>query len=289
MSGSSSGLAVCQLVMPRFVLITIALFLFCAPAWMKLSAQEDDIPLGDLARELRSSKPPSQSDVIDNDNFTLMMDKAESERLDGQPIFAISPSGRTFTAVSPDGTCSLSFVAKSANRTPAAYIASDLPQDELLKLEGPASIEGGSLQVSVHNGTLWEVKEIVVGITVLQNQSGPEYRPAIMGPVPVPSEKLPDLTVLYHLKGNGAPDSTATFRASLGGSFSESKDWHWAIVGARGIPPAAAASTIPQSLTTPLDSLSAAAPPGQTQPDPSMNPAITPQTNPAAAPESSQK
>ena len=242
-----------------------------------MSAQEDDIPLGDLARELRSSKPPSQSDVIDNDNFTLMMDKAESERLDGQPIFAISPSGRTFTAVSPDGTCSLSFVAKSANRTPAAYIASDLPQDELLKLEGPAAIEDGSLQVSVHNGTQWEVKEIVVGVTVLQNQSGPEYRPAIMGPVPVPSEKLPDLTLLYHLKGNSAPDAITIFRGPLGGSFSESKDWHWAIVGARGIPPAATASTIPQSLMIPPNSSPASAPPVESQPDPAMNSAITPQ------------
>ena len=110
--------------MPRFLLITFAMFLFCAPAWIKVSAQEDDIPLGDLARELRHSKP-DQWDIIDNDNFSLMMDKAESERLDGQPVFAISPSGRTFTAISPDGTCSLSFVASSANRSPAAYIASD--------------------------------------------------------------------------------------------------------------------------------------------------------------------
>ena len=170
--------------MPRLFLITSAMLLLCAPAWMKVSAQEEDIPLGDVAREFRRSKPPDQGDIIDNDNFSLMMDKAESERLDGQPVFAVSPSGRTFTAISPDGTCSLSFVASSANRNPSAYIASDLPQDELLKLEGPASIEDGSLAVSVHNGTPWEVKEIVVGVTVLQSQSSAEYRPATMGPFP---------------------------------------------------------------------------------------------------------
>lgn len=220
---------------------------------MKISAQEDSIPLGDVAREFRHSKPPDQADIIDNDNFSLMMDKAESERLDGQPVFAISPSGRTFTAVSPDGTCSLSFVASTANRNPAAYIASDLPQDELLKLEGPASIEDGSLAVSVYNGTHWEVKEIVVGVTVLQNQSSLEYRPAMMGPSPVSPEKSPDLTVLYHLKASSAPGATTVFRGPLGGSFEESKDWHWAIVGARGIPPAAPTSAIPESLTTPLD------------------------------------
>ncbi len=169
-------------VMPRIFLITLVLFLLCAAASTNVSAQEDDVSLGDVAREYKHSKSPDPSDVIDNDNFTLMMDKAETERLDGQPVFAVSPSGRTFTAVSPDGICSLSFVASAANRTPAAYISSDLPQDELLKLEGPASIEDGSLEVSVHNGTSWEVKEIVVGVTVLQPQETPEYRPATSGP-----------------------------------------------------------------------------------------------------------
>jgi hypothetical protein len=274
--------------MPRFFLITFAIFLCCVPAWMKVSAQEDDTPLGDVAREFRHSKPPDQADIIDNDNFSLMMDKAESERLDGQPVFAISPLGRTFTAVSPDGTCSLSFVASSVNRTPAAYIASELPQDELLKLEGPASIEDGSLAVSVHNGTPWEVNEIVVGVTVLQNQSI-EYRPAMMGPLPVNPEKLPDLTMLYHLKGSSAPESTTVFRAPLGGSFSGSKDWHWAIVGARGIPPAAPRSAIPQSLTTPPDTSSALVPATQIPPASVIKTSTTPQPATAPSAENPQK
>lgn len=278
----------CCVVMPRIFLITVAIFLCCAPAWMKVSAQQDDIPLGDLARELRHSKPPDPADIIDNDNFSLMMDKAESERLDGEPVFSISPSGRTFTTVSPDGSCSLSFVASAANRTPAAYIASDLPQDELLKLEGPASIEDGSLAVSVHNGTPWEVKEIVVGVTVLQNQSL-EYRPAMMGPLPVNSEKLPDLTMLYHLKGSSAPGDITVFRAPLGGSFGGSKDWHWAIVGARGIPPAAPASTIPQSLMTPPDASSAVVPAAQIPPTTAINSTATPQPAPAPPAENPQK
>ena len=274
--------------MARFFFISIALFFLCAPTWTKVSAQENDIPLGDLAREFRHSKPPDQSEVIDNDNFTLMMDKAESERLDGQPIFAISPSGRTFTAVSPDGTCSLSFVATSANRTPAVYIASDLPQDELLKLEGPAAIEDGSLQVSVHNGTPWEVKEIVVGVTVLQSQPNAEYRPAVMGPAPVKADKLPDLTVLYHLKGDSAPDSTTVFRGPLGGIFSDSKDWHWAIVGARGIPPAAPGPAIPQSLTTPPKSSTALVSPVDSQSNPVTNSTTMPQSATVAPVSNSQ-
>src|SRR5437764_399831 len=279
----------CRFVMARFFHITLAMVLCCAPAWMKVSAQEDGIPLGDLARELRHSKPADPADVIDNDNFSLMMDKAESERVDGQPVFAISPSGRIFTAVSPDGTCSLSFVASSSNRTPAAYIASDLPQDELLKLEGPASIEDGSLAVSIHNGTPWEVKEIVVGVTVLQTQSGAEYRPAIMGPLPANPEKLPDLTMLYHLKGSSVPGATSIFRGPLGGSFGESKDWHWAIVGARGIPPAAPTSAIPQSLTTPPDTSSALAPAAQIPPTSAVNTTTAPQPATATPAENLQK
>jgi hypothetical protein len=278
----------CRFVMPRFFLITFAMFLCCAPSWIKVRAQEDAIPLGDLARELRRSKPPDQGDIIDNDNFSLMMDKAESERLDGQPVFAISPSGRTFTATSPDGTCSLSFVASFANRSPAAYIASELPQDELLKLEGPASIQDGSLQVSLHNRTPWELKEIVVGVTVLQNQSV-EYRPAMMGPVPVNTEKPPDFTVLYHLKGNSAPDSSTVFSTPLGGSFSGSKEWHWAIVGARGIPPAAPPSTIPQSLTTPPDTSSALVPTAQNPATSAVNGTATLQPANAATAENTQK
>jgi hypothetical protein len=275
----------CRFVMPRFLLITFTMFFLCAPAWINMSAQEDDIPLGDVAREFRHSKPPDPADIIDNDNFSLMMDKAESERLDGQPVFAISPSGRTFTAVSPDGTCSLSFVASSSNRISAAYIASDLPQDELLKLEGPGSIEDGSLAVSIHNGTPWEVKEIVVGVTVLQTQSGAEYRPAIMGPFPANPEKLPDLTMLYHLKGSSVPGATTIFRGPLGGSFGETKDWHWAIVGARGIPPAAPTSAIPQSLTTPLDSLTT----DQIPANSAINTTTAPQSAAAPATENPQK
>jgi hypothetical protein len=270
--------------MPRFLLIAIALFVSVSACTIA-SAQEDEVPLGDLARQLRNSKAPDESQVIDNDNFTLLMDKAESERLDGQPIFAISPSGRTFTSVSPDGVCSLSFVGTFANHNPAAYIASDLPQDELLKLEGPASIADGALQVSVHNRTQWDVKEIVVGVTVLQGQTGAQYRPAIMGPVAVSTEKPPDLTVLYHLKGNSAPDTTTIFRAPLGGSFGESKDWHWAIVGARGIPPAAPGSTIPQSMKTPLDSSPEPVPLIESQVDPLMNSTVSSQPAPPANPQ----
>jgi hypothetical protein len=226
----------------QLTLVALALLL-CAPALLR--AQDDEVPLGDVARAARKSKvsePPQveEQNVIDNDNFSVMMSKAEAERLNGKPIFSIDPSGKTFTMASPDGTCSLSFDAKATSLISTPYIASELPQDELLKLEGPASIHDGVLEVSLHNGSGWELKEIVVGITELRTQPGAELRPALLIPETdsAAPEKLPDSTVLYHLKATAGPDSTTVFRANLLGDFSEVKDWHWSLVSARGIPPA---------------------------------------------------
>ena len=224
-----------------------------------LLAQDDDVSLGDLARSVRKSKSPEEQKVeekkvIDNDNFSIMMDKAESARLNGKPVFSINPVAKTFTMTSTDGTCSLSFDAKAMPLSSTPYIASDLPQDELVKLEGPARISDDVLEVSVHNGTGWDLKEIVVGLTVIQLPRGAEVRDAALTSTTdsgVPT-KTADSTVLYHLKGTGVPDSTTTFRGNVGGALAERnssssssadsnfnfKDWHWAIVAARGIPPA---------------------------------------------------
>jgi hypothetical protein len=233
--------------MARSVHIIALLVALCAPALVH--AQDDSVPLGDIARQMRKSRPPDQFDVIDNDNLDEFMDKAESERLDGQPIFAVSPHG-VFNAVSPDGACSLSFDGRIANRMSATYVATDLPQSELPKIEGPAEIHNGSLEVSVHNRTQWDLKEIVVGISLRQAQAAPPaYRFATMQSVSeMSSEKRADPTVLYRLKGSVAADATSVFRADIGSEFSEglsqAKDWHWLIVGARGVPPAAQPATV---------------------------------------------
>ena len=89
-----------------------AILLLCAAAPCR--AQDDEVSLGDLARSVRKVKPAEeQPAVIDNDNLSIMMDKAESERLNGKPVFSIDPSGKSFRMTSPDGTCSLSFDAKA--------------------------------------------------------------------------------------------------------------------------------------------------------------------------------
>lgn len=216
-------------------------------------AQDDDPSLGDLARAARKSKSaepqkPEQK-VIDNDNFDSVLSDADIARVSRQPVFSIDPSGKTFRMTSPDGVCSLSFDAKATSLISTPYVATDLPQDELLKLEGPAAIHDDILEVSVHNGTGWELKEIVVGITLLQPSVGAELHPANLIPAGQiePIAKQPDLTVLYHMKGVALPDSVATYRVSLGEGFADTKDWHWAIVSARGVPPA---STVPIQSST---------------------------------------
>jgi hypothetical protein len=229
---------------------------------VSVRAQDDEVSLGDLARSVR--KPtPADAPVIDNDNLSVMMDKAESERLNGKPVFSIDPSGKTFRMTSPDGTCSLSFDARAGSLISTPYVASDVPAYEMLKLEGPATISDGVLEVSLHNGTAWELKEIVVGITVLRESGAATLKAAALSSSPAESnvqQKLPDLTLLYHLKATAAPDSTTLFRGNLGDDLSQAKDWHWALVGARGVPPAAGT---PAQLdgSAPISPLSTAATP----------------------------
>jgi hypothetical protein len=235
--------------MSRSVQISILVCLLAGVS--ELRAQEDEVSLGDLAREARKSKIESSPNlpeprVIDNDNFATVMDQAESARLNGKPVFSIDPSGKTFRMVSPDGSCSLSFDARAAALISSPYVASDLPQDELSKLNGPAAIRDGMLEVALHNGTTWELKEIVVGITVLQPQAPSEYHDVKLESAPESKnpEKPADMTVLYHLRATGVPDSTTVFRADLGGALGDTRDWHWAIVSARGVPPPASATTV---------------------------------------------
>jgi hypothetical protein len=225
--------------MSRTVPIAVALLLLSLGT--SVHAQDEDVSLGDVARAARSAKTSSDQNVIDNDNLKVAMDQAESERLNGKPVFSIDPSGTSFRMTSPDGTCSLSFDAKATALISTPYVASELPQDELLKLEGPAEIHDGVLEVSLHNGSQWELKEIVVGITVPQNSTSPLLKPALLGDANT-SPKLPDLTMLYHLKATAPADAITTFRGNLGGDLDSTKDWRWSLVSARGVPPAAPGS-----------------------------------------------
>ena len=219
-------------------------------------AQDAEPSLGDVARDARKAKAGESSGgqkIIDNDNFSAVLDQAEAARVTGKPVFSIDPSGNAFRMTSPDGTCSLSFDAKATSLISSSFVSSDLPQDDLVKLEGHALVHDDVLEISVHNGSPWELREIVIGVTVLQraikDQTEIDGFEMKMASDPSWTGKLPDSTAIVHLRGSVAANATGTFTAMLGGdmniSVNANTDWHWALVAARGIPPASSAP--PQS------------------------------------------
>jgi hypothetical protein len=212
---------------------------------MPAIAQDAEPSLGDLARSLRKEKikPVTQQPVIDNDNFTQMLTEAESRKLASGMLFSFDSGGRNFSVSSPDVTCSLSFSANSTALLTNPYAPVDMPGSELAKIDGPATIQGDSLQLSVYNGSAWNLKEITIGLTlvrhsVLSSQYGGAAKllPASAVETSV-SEKHSDVTVLYHLKGTAPPASTTVFRETIGMPPAPDQEWHWAIVQAKGIPP----------------------------------------------------
>jgi len=209
-----------------------------------------ETPLGDVARSLRK-KPASSETVVDNDNLSKVVDDAESRRAAGSSlVFSLAPAGKGFRVSSPDVSCSLSFSAKTSSLLSDPLVLDELPGSEMAKLDGPATIDGDSLQVSMHNGTSWELREVVIGLTIVKRPEPggaasyfgqARIVPAVAGGSPQQVQdsfqKQPDVTLLLRVKGSAAPSRTAIFRTSLNFALFPDQDWHWAIVKAKGIPP----------------------------------------------------
>ncbi len=205
-------------------------------------ADNDGPSLGDVARALRAKKT-ADLPVITNDNFSKLPQlireteqRALAAGLVAAPVVVKHSE--------PEITCSLAFSAQAASATAKASSTQDLPASLLVKLDGPAIISGDTLQVSIYNGSNWNVQEITVGVTVVkrQNQSAallasPHLLPASAGVGPLPTLKKPDETFLYHLKGTAPPLSTTAFQQTLGLNLGPNDEWHWAILQARGVPP----------------------------------------------------
>jgi hypothetical protein len=212
-------------------------------------AQEDagEASLGDVARSFRK-KPSSSQTVIDNDNFSKLMDESESHRLSvSSLLYSMNAGGKGFQVSAPDVTCSLSFSANASSLLSSPYVLKDLPPAELIKLDGPATIDGDSLQLSVYNGTDWNVHELTIGLTIVKRKDPSEafyYGSARLVPavgkldqtVDTPVEKRSDITVLYKIKGEAAPFTTTVFRTPLDTTLASNQEWHWAIVRAKGTP-----------------------------------------------------
>jgi hypothetical protein len=238
----------------KFVLLFLGMILMASSSYVHAQEEEGDVPLGDVARSFRKKTAPPDS-VIDNDNLSKVVDDAASRRAAGSsPVFALDPGTKNFRVSSPDVTCSLSFTAKNTSLL-SDPLVDDLPRSELAKLDGPATIDGDFLQVSVHNGTAWELREVVIGLTIVRRQEPGETSssygqarivPAAAGGQDRASQsqqdsfqKQPDVTLLLRVKGSAAPAATAIFRTPLNFALFPDQDWHWAIVKAKGIPPQA--------------------------------------------------
>jgi hypothetical protein len=211
---------------------------------------EDEVSLGDLARSLRQSKEPKEPaapSIIDNDNLTQVIDDVEHFRLGTRPTFTFEGGATHFQMSSPDGTCSLSFNANSTALLSSPYVSQDLPQTELAKLDGPANIHGDTLEVSMYNASSWSVREITVGLTIVRHDdtTADDYGAAKLLPAAsedaTPADKHSDVTLLLHLKGSSAPFATTVYREKLDENLDDGQEWHWAIVEAKGIPPATVA------------------------------------------------
>lgn len=252
------------------VKLTIPLLLVaCALASPIFSSAQEDAPsLGDLARNLRKNKaqqpPPAPSEpsrtVIDNDNLPQVMEDAKNAKpvVQNKTVLSIDPSGNTLKVQSPDVTCSLSFNARASSLLIKPVLIEDLPLDELLKLDGPGSIQDESLQLEVFNGTEWDLREITIGLT-LERKPGENAElaarariiPASEGNAPVTVERRADVTLLYHLKTESKPFSRTAFHENIGIMPGADEDWRWSIVEAKGIRPAGARMA-PESLSEPL-------------------------------------
>lgn len=232
--------------MYRMVHIAVLIAALAVVLPPSLQGQSDEVSLGDLARSLRKTQTPPRT-VIDNDNLPAVMEEGENRKWASKaPAMNLDDSVlRSVKAESPDVTCALSFNGQ-AGKGPLDDLVKpqNIPTTEITKLEGPAIITGDSLQVSVHNGSAWELREITVGLTVVRRENavaeqngGFKLIPAAINSTFL-AEKHPDVTVLYHMKGSASPSADAVFQAPLNIAIGPDQEWHWAIVQAKGIPPA---------------------------------------------------
>jgi hypothetical protein len=262
---------------PNRFLVTLLLSGFLSFAWTSPASAQDasDAPLGDVARNFRKKSAPPTPTVIhvDDDNLSKAMDDAAARRASGASVFSLDaqkndaqkndaqkndPLKKRFDLSSPDVSCSLNFTAKTTSPFSDSLLVDDLPRAELAKLDGPAIIDGDSLQVSLHNGTAWELREVVIGLTIVR-QSVPSEAASINRARIVPAagtqtdqdsyQKQPDVTMLLHVKGSAPSSTTAIFRTPLNFALFPDQEWHWAIVRAKGIPP-----QTPPELTTLMQS-----------------------------------
>jgi hypothetical protein len=242
-----------------------------------------DAPLGDVARSLRKKTPSSQA-VVDDDNLSTVMQQAESRHAQGSALrFLMAGEGRGFQVSVPDATCSLAFTANVKALLSSQYAQMELPPGEVVKLEGPATIEGDALILALYNRTDWHVSEVAVALTVVKKSGARDVVGQALAEAEAGAEKNPDVTTIYRMRAAAPPSATTVFSAPLKLELAADEEWHWAIVQARGYPPQNYAGSIPpipqtsapvpvQSLLSPLLPTTPARPQNSTAASLSQNP-----------------
>jgi hypothetical protein len=299
------------MLLRKLPLILAQLALLAALTPVRLAAQNDpnppnddpnDAPLGDVARSLRKKSPPSQA-VIDDDNLSTVMAQAENRHDSGSALkILMAGGGKGFQVSAPDVTCSLAFTANVKALLSNQYAQMELPPGEVLKLDGPATIEGDALILAVYNRTDWHISEVAVALTIVKKTQardeslstpasigGTAYGeakllPAVAGTLPeddVRPEKKADSTVIYRMRAAAPPSSTTVFSAPLNLQLAPDEEWHWAIVQARGYPPRSYSGSTPQ--TTAQTNLPASAQSSSIQPTSDQPASDQPASDPPAS------
>jgi len=236
--------------------LPVMLAVLLAPARAAAQDNPNDAPLGDVARTLRK-KTPSTQPVIDDDNLPQVMEQvqqADSRRGAASALrFLMAGEGKGFRLSMPDATCSLSFPPNVKSLLTSQYSEMDLPQQQVTKLQGQATIEGDALTLPIFNGTDWHVSELDVALTVIHKRA-PRDPFGLEEPVAgngedgssgtasdplqqVRPEKKPDVTLIYRMRAAAPPWERAVFNAPLDVDLAVGDEWHWAIVQAKGYPP----------------------------------------------------
>ena len=232
-------------------------------------AQDDpnEVPLGDVARNLRK-KTPEAAPVIDDDNLTQVMEQGDSRRGFGSSLrFLMEGENKGFLVSAPDATCSLSFTANVKSLLSSQYSEMELPPADVAKLEGPATIEGDALTLALFNATNWHVSEVAVALTVVkkavdENASDPSSGGDGNPFQQVRPEKKRDVTTIYRMRAAASPWMRAVFSAPMKIELAPGDEWHWAIVQVRGYPPEnhAAQTSSASSSVVPRDGVAAVTP-----------------------------
>jgi hypothetical protein len=215
--------------------------LLAALAPIRAMAQDDpnDVPLGDVARNLRK-KTATPQPVIDDDNLPKVMEQAESQHSISSALqFLMNGQNKDmgFRVSVPDATCSLAFTANARSLLSSQYAQMELPASEAAKLQGPAMIEGDALTVNIFNGTNWHLSELEIALTVIHKTEEHKAEEGDSQFQEIRPEKNPDVTKVYRMRAAASPGEKTVFSAPLNLELAPGDEWHWAIVHARGYPP----------------------------------------------------